>query len=133
MNPTQTELPAADPHAAAEFTERRAHPRYAVEASATLILTTGGISVPGRILNLGRGGCRFQAERRIPMGIYSRVEAEFYLRGLSFRLAGVTQAIHDQNTYGIRFLHLSERRLQQLSELIGELALQQKAEASAVD
>lgn len=55
------------------------------------------------------------------MGIYTRIEAEFCCQGLTFRLGGVIQAIHDRNIIGIRFLDLSERKRQQIAELIAEM------------
>jgi hypothetical protein len=55
------------------------------------------------------------------VGIYTRVEAEFRLEGLPFRLGGVIQAIHDRNTVGIRFLDVSERKLAQVAQLIDEI------------
>jgi hypothetical protein len=55
------------------------------------------------------------------VGIYTRVETEFRLQGLPFRLGGVTQAIHNRFTVGIRFLDLSERKKQQVLDLIDEI------------
>jgi hypothetical protein len=56
------------------------------------------------------------------VGIYVRVEAEFYLHGLPFRLGGVSQAIIDKHTIGLRFLDVSERKRSQLAELMAEIA-----------
>jgi hypothetical protein len=53
--------------------------------------------------------------------IYTRVETEFNLQGMSFRLGGVIQTLHDRNTVGIRFLDMSDRRREQVIELIGEI------------
>ena len=78
--------------------------------------------MPGRILNLSLGGCQIRMEERFNVGIYVRVEAEFFLHGLPFRVGGVSQAIVDKFTIGIRFLDMSERRRLQLSELIEEIA-----------
>jgi hypothetical protein len=55
------------------------------------------------------------------VGIYTRVETEFHLEGLPFRLGGVIQAIHNRNMVGIRFLDLSERKRQQVLDLIDEI------------
>ena len=41
--------------------------------------------------------------------------------GLPFRLGGVTQAIYDPFNVGIRFLDVSERKREQLTQLIGEI------------
>jgi hypothetical protein len=40
---------------------------------------------------------------------------------MPFRLGGVIQAIHNRKMVGIRFLDLSERKRQQVLELIGEM------------
>lgn len=75
----------------------------------------------GRIVDLSLGGCRIRTEERFHVGIYTRIEAEFYLRGLPFRLGGVIQAIYDLNSFGVRFIDLSERKRQQLADLIAEM------------
>ena len=101
--------------------DRRSHRRHAVDTSAKLLLLNTGICMPGRILNLSQGGCRLQTEERFTVGIYVRVETEFYLHGLPFRLAGVSQAVLDKNAVGVRFLDMSERKRAQLTELIAEM------------
>ncbi len=101
--------------------ERRALARHQVDTSATILLIRAGSALPGRILDLSPGGCRIRTDKRFPVGIYTRVETEFHLHCLPFRLGGVIQAIHNQNTVGIRFLDLSQRKRQQVLELIGEI------------
>jgi hypothetical protein len=111
--------------------DRRSHGRHAVDTSARLLLVKSAISMPGRILNLSLGGCRIRTDERFQVGIFVRIEAEFYLHGLPFRVAGVSQAILDRNTIGIRFLDLSDRRREQLTELIAEIAEAEQYYASA--
>jgi hypothetical protein len=79
------------------------------------------VHIPGRIVDVSLGGCRIRARERFPVGIYRRVEVEFMLDGLPFRLAGVVQALHDKYTIGIRLLDLSERKREQLTSLMEEL------------
>jgi hypothetical protein len=55
------------------------------------------------------------------VGIYTRVEAEFRLEGMPFRLGGVVQAIHDRRHVGIRFLDMSSRKREQLELLIEDI------------
>jgi hypothetical protein len=107
---------------AASSLERRSSSRHSVDTRANLLLIKTGITMPGRILNLSLGGCQIRMEERFNVGIYVRVEAEFFLHGLPFRVGGVSQAIVDKFTIGIRFLDMSERRRLQLSELIEEIA-----------
>ena len=102
--------------------DRRASNRHSVDTRANLILVKGAIPMSGRILNLSLGGCRVRTDERFNVGIYTRLEAEFFLHGLPFRVGGVSQAILDKNTIGIRFLDMSDRRRDQLTELIAEIA-----------
>lgn len=101
--------------------ERRIHGRHAVDTSVKLLLIKSAIAMTGRIANLSLGGCRIRTDERFSVGIFVRVETEFYLHGLPFRIAGVSQAIQDRNTIGIRFLDMSERCRAQLIELIAEI------------
>jgi hypothetical protein len=80
---------------------------------------------------LSLSGCRIRTDDRFPVGIYTRVETEFRLEGLPFRLGGVIQAIHDCNTVGIRFLDLSERKREQVLGLIGEIEQLRAAQPAA--
>lgn len=100
---------------------RRKEPRHAVDTSAAIRLIDLGTIVEGRILDLSMGGCRIQTNRRFPVGLFRRVEAQFRIHGLPFRLAGVTQAIYDPFNVGIRFLDMTERKREQLAQLIDEI------------
>ena len=80
-----------------------------------------GSKIPGQIVDLSVGGCRVKTADKFPVGIYTRIETEFQLHGLPFRLGGVIQAIHDRNTVGIRFLDMSQRKKAQVAELVAEL------------
>jgi len=113
--------------AASKPSDRRAHNRHEVDTRVNLTLVRGAITMRGCILNLSEGGCRLRTDERFKVGIYTRVEAEFFLRGLPFRLAGVSQAIMDQNTIGIRFLDMSQRKREQLQELIAEIEAAERA------
>ncbi len=90
-----------------------------------------GSTLQGRIADLSLSGCCIRTIERFPVGIYTRVETEFRLEGLPFRLGGVIQAIYDRNKVGIRFLDLSERKRQQVTDLIGEIEQMQAAEMPA--
>ena len=101
--------------------DRRKTTRHEVDTSATIFLVNVGSTLRGRILDLSLSGCRIRTDERFPVGIYTRVETEFRLEGLPFRLGGVIQSIHDRNHVGIRFLDLSERKREQVSDLIAEI------------
>jgi hypothetical protein len=101
--------------------ERRLHPRIPVDAEARVYLIDLGARLSGRLVNLSFGGCRIQLQRPFPTGIYRRVEVEFSLEGIPFRLAGVTQGIYYRRGVGIRFLGVSSRKQDQLAVLLAEL------------
>lgn len=105
--------------------------RQEINYTATVLLVNVGAILRGRILDLSLGGCRIRTDARFPVGIYTRVETEFRAEGLSFRLGGVIQAIHDSRTVGIRFLDLSQRKRQQVLELIEEIKQIHAAAATA--
>jgi c-di-GMP-binding flagellar brake protein YcgR len=110
--------------------ERRAELRCQVDTTATIIFVRSGSTLPGQILDLSMSGCRIRTVERFPVGIYTRVETEFRLEGLSFRLGGVIQAIHDQHHVGIRFLDMSERKQEQVRQLIQEIDESRKQSSS---
>jgi hypothetical protein len=100
---------------------RRKEPRHDVDTSAVIRLIDMGATVEGRILAVSMGGCRIQTKRRFPVGVFRRVETEFRIDGLPFRLPGVTQAIYDPFNVGIRFVDFTERKREQLARLIEEI------------
>jgi hypothetical protein len=119
--PAQSAVPAP---AKAAGRERREQLREEINTSVVIHLINIASRLPGRILDLSRSGCRIHTDERFPVGIYTRVETEFHMDGLPFRLGGVVQSIHDRNTVGIRFLDMSDRRreqIEQLMELIHEM------------
>lgn len=112
------DLPIAPTGAPSEL---RGQPRPALHRFATIILVEDGSRFRGRILRLSLNNCRIRTDERFPVGIYRHVEIEFQLRGLSFRLGGVIETLHDRYTAGIHFLDLSEHKRLQVLELMGEL------------
>lgn len=138
--PTEAEIPAETAPSVrppSKFRDRRAQTRHEVDTVATIFLVKVGSALRGRILDLSPSGCRIRTDERFPVGIYTRVETEFHFEGLPFRLGGVIQAIHNRNMVGIRFLDLSERKRQQVLDLIDEIeqlrAALLSAEASSAD
>ena len=131
QKPLQTQVQASAPAIAAQAAspapakpaprERRLQAREEVDTTAVIFLINVASRLQGRILDLSLGGCRIRADERFPVGIYTRVETEFRLEGLPFRLGGVVQAIHDRHTVGIRFLDMSSRKREQVAQLIDEI------------
>jgi c-di-GMP-binding flagellar brake protein YcgR len=113
--------------------ERRQQSRHEVDTTATILLVNVGSTLRGRILDLSLTGCRIRTDEHFPVGIYTRVETEFRYQGLPFRLGGVIQAIHNRDTVGIRFLDLSQRKREQVLELIGEIDEMRAAHPAATE
>jgi hypothetical protein len=121
---------AAKPPAKADRGERRKQPRQQVDTWATIHLVNIASRLRGRILNLSLGGCSIRTEKCFPVGIYTRVEAEFHFEGLPFRLGGVVQALPDRKNVGIRFLDMSERKREQVERLMAEIAQSREQQES---
>ncbi|HUN85073.1 MAG TPA: PilZ domain-containing protein [Terracidiphilus sp.] len=104
-----------------DLRERRASLRQTVDDQASIFLINLAATMTGRIVNLSAGGCCIRTDQRFQLGVYRRVEVEFRLEGMPVRLCGVIQAIHDPHHVGIRFLDVSERKRDQLLQLISEI------------
>jgi c-di-GMP-binding flagellar brake protein YcgR len=131
FSPAPEPHPAAEPQIPAAINQPPAHPnrgrdrrtahRCGVDTSAIIYLVNVGSKLKGHILDLSVGGCRIKTLEKFPVGIYTRIETDFMLHGLPFRLGGVIQAIHGRDTVGIRFLDMSSRKRDQVAELVAEL------------
>jgi hypothetical protein len=115
-------VPAPESKPQQKGRERRQVTRHAVDSTAGIFLVDVRSQVEGRILDVSVSGCRIRCTEKFPVGIYRRVEVEFVLDGLPFRLPGVVQSLHDRFTTGIRFLNLSERKSEQLLLLVQEMS-----------
>ena len=107
----------------------RAHPRFAIGDEASLLLVSQGAALACRILDLSQGGCRVRTQDRFLAGMMVRVEVILRVLGMPFRLSGVTQWTNRQHLVGIRFIDLSDRKREQLAQLIDELRTQQQGPA----
>jgi hypothetical protein len=119
--PNDASKPTIKTPAKSSGQDRRTQARHDVDTSAVILLVNIASRIPGRILNLSAGGCRIRTDDRFPVGIYTRVETEFQLEGLPFRLGGVVQAIQDRCHVGIRFLDMSHRKREQVEQLMEEI------------
>jgi c-di-GMP-binding flagellar brake protein YcgR len=111
--------------------DRRSQVRHEVDTTATILLINIGSTLKGHIVDLSMNGCQIRSDERFPVGIYTRVETEFRLEGLPFRLGGVIQAIHGPHNVGIRFLDMSQRKREQVEQLIQEIEGQRSRSAAA--
>jgi c-di-GMP-binding flagellar brake protein YcgR len=122
--------PAAVPLPKPAQRERRTQYREEVDTSVVIQLINIASRLQGRILDLSLNGCRIHTDERFPVGIYTRVETEFLLEGLPFRLGGVIQTIQDRErrNVGIRFLDMSSRKREQIEQLMEEIKEQRERE-----
>jgi hypothetical protein len=88
---------------------------------AILRLLKESTPLVGAIIGLRMEGCNFCPAEPFKAGIHIRVEVEFQMRGLPFRLGGVIEEIHDRRTVDIRFLEMSPRKQAELAGLIEEI------------
>jgi hypothetical protein len=102
--------------------------REVVDSNAVIRLINLAADVHGRIVDISLGGCHIRTNRCFPVGVFRRVEVDFCIDGLPFRFPGVTQAIYDSFNVGIRFLDLSDRKKEQLQQLIEEIRESKAAE-----
>lgn len=121
MESTEKAQVGIPPQAKPVGRDRREALREAVDTSAVIFLINIASRLQGRILDLSLSGCRIRTNERFPVDIYTRIETEFRLVGLPFRLGGVVQAIHDKHTVGIRFLDISSRKREQVKQLIEDI------------
>ena len=91
------------------------------ESQAVIRLLKDGSEMAGDVVDLSLEGCTLRMVRPFNLGIYVRVEVSFHVRGLMFRLAGVSQEILDKCTVGFRFLDVSRRKREELEQVIEEL------------
>lgn len=105
----------------ATYRERRQHARHKIDTTAMLYMVEVGARMSGRLLNLSLGGCLIRTDERFPTGVFRRIEIEFCMQGIPFRIAGVTQNVHDRRNVGIRFVDMSDRKREQLIRLMREI------------
>lgn len=93
----------------------------AEDSRAVLHLVTGDLQLGGHILDLSSSSCIVRVNHPYAGNIMVRVEVDFEIRGLHFRLPGVTEAFHDKHTVEVRFLDVSPRKKGDLDQVIREM------------
>jgi hypothetical protein len=97
------------------------------ESPAVLHLVAEGTALAGNVLDVSQDGCLVQLEHSIAVRLKAQVEADFHLRGLQFRLPGVTTVTYGESLVEVRFTEMSRRKRDDLSQLIMELDAQNQA------
>jgi hypothetical protein len=114
---------------AGQGANRRAYPHYYVDQDAELLLMDRGSTMHCKVLDFSLGGCRLRTWETFFAGIGVCAEVAFKIRGIDFRFRGVTQWADGQYLLGVRFVDLSERRKEALSEVLSEVAAEYAVEA----
>jgi hypothetical protein len=114
---------------AAQILERRGMPRCAVDADATLLLLSVDATIPCRVVELGLGGCRLVLRQKLPPEVHAVVEVIFKIRGIVFRLSGMTEWSSGGNLVGMSFGTMSTRRRDDLMEVLCEVEAENAAKA----
>jgi hypothetical protein len=114
---------------ASEEANRRAYPRYFVDEAAVLLLMDRGSTMQCKVLDFSLGGCRLRTLEPFFPGKGVCAEVTFNVHGIALRFRGVTQWTDGQCLVGIRFVDLSSRRKEALSEVVSEVAAAYAEEA----
>lgn len=101
--------------------DRRLYRRYPVDCPVLVFPVSGSSTIAGRLTEISLSSCRVATDNRFPPEMLTRVEVEFDLRGVVLRSPGVCLGSRGPRHFVIRFLDLSERKLNQLAELIAEV------------
>lgn len=76
---------------------------------------------PGSLTELSQQGCCVLFKHSFTGLLNQEVEVEFEIQRLHFRLAGVPKAVHDGLLVGIQFNPMTNRRKEELTQLIAEV------------
>ena len=122
----EAELTSAEEIAAADHAvhgaERRVRSYVTGEWPGILRAPAQRLHLAGALEDLSLAGCIFRTNKPFSGLQDVEVEIEFEIRGLPLRLAGEAPAIYNAHTLGIRFAPLSQRRRDELAQLIEELS-----------
>ena len=98
------------------------------DSPAVLQLVADGAVLAGNVLDVSQDGCLVQLPRAFPVRIGAQAEVDFRLRGLQFRLPGMTREMHGERLVEIRFTEMSRRKREDLSQVIMEMHVVGEAE-----
>lgn len=97
------------------------------DSPAVLHLVAEGVSLAGNVLDVSKDGCLLRLARPLTVRMNAHAEVDFHLRGLAFRLPGMTKQMHGERLVEIRFTEMSRRKQEDLSLVILELIEASKA------
>jgi hypothetical protein len=102
--------------------EQRRYPRLSCSGIVDLRVIPGGGKETGALINLSKRGCFFLADKPLRGSEGASIEIHLKVHGIDFRVAGVIRHVRKGIRAGIEFVRLSQRKCEQINELIGELA-----------
>jgi len=103
--------------------EQRRFPRLSCDGIAHLRVIPSGGSETGCVVNLSKRGCCFVADKPLRGIAGSGIEVHLKVRGIDLRVPGIIRHIRKGVRAGIEFVDLSDRKRDQIDELIGELSI----------
>lgn len=102
--------------------EHRRYPRLECGGIADIRVLPNGGKETGELVNLSKRGCCFMADGRLRGCDGSNIEVHLKVRGIDLRVAGVIRHVHQGRRAGIEFVGLSDRKRDQIEELMVELS-----------
>lgn len=110
--------------------ERRARPRLRCKGVAEVIVFPLARHIPGTLLDLSAGGCCIDTSSPLPPIENPAVEVVLTVNGFTLRLAGVVRNLRRDRRAGIEFIDVTQRKADQIQELVKDLLARSCAEAS---
>ena len=101
--------------------DRRTQPRLRCKGVAELSVLCVAAKLPGTLLDLSVTGCCIETAGPVPPIENPVVEVILNLKGFTLRLAGIVRHVRDKRRAGIEFVDVTERKAQQIQELVAEL------------
>lgn len=120
---TQHSMPVKDSAGYVRFRqdERRAQPRFQCKGVATIRVLAVEARLAGTLLDLSASGCRIETAAPFPAIENPYVEVILCVDGITLRIAGVVRNTNQDDRVGIEFTDVTERKAEQIQELIADL------------
>jgi PilZ domain len=102
--------------------ENRRYPRLSCGGIADLRVIPNGGKETGFLVNLSKRGCCFLADVPLRGHAGSNIEVHLKVKGVDLRVSGIIRHVHKGIRAGIEFVALSDRKCNQVDELVAELS-----------
>ena len=109
--------------------ENRRYPRLLCGGIADLRVIPDGPKETGCLINLSKRGCCFLADEPLRGHAGSTIEVHLKVKGVDLRVSGIIRHVHKGMRAGIEFVALSERKCEQVDELVADLTEMDKQSA----